>query len=621
MRQAALQRHLERLQERIDRRLDRQRFYGMQQLATVFLGFFLCAGALAWNHIFGVLVIIGAILYFVYNWRLHKAYQQSVSRYQRRLEYHQQQLARLALDWENIPSTGPKAEQSDHPFENDLDISGDYSLHELLNTAASQSGSERLRSWLLTREPDRDTILQRQQLVRELTPMINFRAALAEHSQYAVSYGNEYLVSERLQNWVTRTMKPIPLYKLIVPLLLTALFLGTIIAYIVAHISLMLTAIPFFLCIGWSILTTSDRAGLYEETAYMSETLRRLGIIFSFLERTSFAPQSKLQGICHPCYSGTVRPSRLMKNLKLIASLSGFTQDQIGSLFFNAFLPWDAFISRRLQEFKADLSEHLPQWLDTWYELEALCSLANFAYLNPEYTMPRLLPAEADEPLLEATELGHPLIDPAVRVTNTTSFARIGDIMLLTGSNMAGKSTFLRTIGVNLCLAYAGAPVVARSFQTRLFELYACIRVTDSMADGFSYFYAEVHRLRGLLQRLEAQPRYPIFFLIDEIFKGTNNRERLIGSHAYIYALAQKRCVGALTTHDLELVTLSEELPQVSNYHFREEVVDGKMTFDYKLHVGPCPTTNALKIMQLEGLPISWPEPIKGTKEKSKQKK
>lgn len=136
--------------------------------------------------------------------------------------------------------------------------------------------------------------------------------------------------------------------------------------------------------------------------------------------------------------------------------------------------------------------------------------------------------------------------------------------------------------------------------------MYAAIKVSDSVTDGYSYFYAEVRRLKALLTHLEQDHEYPLFFLIDEIFKGTNNRERLIGSEAYIHALVGKHCIGAVSTHDIELVGLSEELPEIRNYHFQEEVVNGRMTFDYKLRKGPSPTTNALKIMELEGLPVSY---------------
>jgi DNA mismatch repair ATPase MutS len=161
-------------------------------------------------------------------------------------------------------------------------------------------------------------------------------------------------------------------------------------------------------------------------------------------------------------------------------------------------------------------------------------------------------------------------------------------------------------MGINLCLAYAGSVVNATSLHTGLYEIYCCINVLDSLADGYSYFYAEVRRLRLILDRLHEDTTNPVFVLIDEIFRGTNNRERSIGSHAYIYALAETLCIGAISTHDLELVNMGDELPQLKNYHFRDAVVNDEMVFDYLLYPGPCPTTNALKIMQKEGLPITW---------------
>jgi DNA mismatch repair ATPase MutS len=169
---------------------------------------------------------------------------------------------------------------------------------------------------------------------------------------------------------------------------------------------------------------------------------------------------------------------------------------------------------------------------------------------------------------------------------------------------MAGKSTFLRTIGVNLCLAYAGATVNADRLETSLFRLFTCIKVSDSVQDGLSYFYAEVKRLQALLAAAKADDSLPVLFLIDEIFRGTNSRERLIGSRSYIRELAKGSSVGLVATHDLELIKLADEIEGVTNLHFREEVSNGRMVFDYRLRPGPCPTTNALTIMRLEGLPV-----------------
>lgn len=177
-------------------------------------------------------------------------------------------------------------------------------------------------------------------------------------------------------------------------------------------------------------------------------------------------------------------------------------------------------------------------------------------------------------------------------------------MVLITGSNMAGKSTFLKSLGVNLVLAYAGGPVAAAGLRLGLFRLYSCIKVSDSVTDGFSYFYAEVRRLKALLDALGRDHPYPLFFLIDEIFKGTNNRERFLGSRAYIKTLAGKDRAGVITTHDLDLTRLEEEITLFRNYHFREEVHEGRMVFDYALRPGPCPTTNALVIMEMEGLPV-----------------
>ena len=169
---------------------------------------------------------------------------------------------------------------------------------------------------------------------------------------------------------------------------------------------------------------------------------------------------------------------------------------------------------------------------------------------------------------------------------------------------MAGKSTFLKTIGINFCLAYAGGPVNASEFRTTPFRLHTCIRISDSITDGFSYFYAEVKCLKSLLEELNTIDGFPLLYLIDEIFRGTNNRERLIGGRSYVRMLVGKSGICFLATHDLELASLADEGSRIHNYHFRDSVQDGMLVFDYKIHPGPSPTTNALKIMRMEGLPV-----------------
>jgi DNA mismatch repair ATPase MutS len=273
------------------------------------------------------------------------------------------------------------------------------------------------------------------------------------------------------------------------------------------------------------------------------------------------------------------------------------------ALALNVVGPWGLFFAYQLNRCKEQIAEEMPIWLDVWYELEALAALANFAELHPSYCTPQIA-GEKARPVFQGKGIGHPLLPDSVKVRNDFQIETLGEIVILTGSNMAGKSTFLRALGLNLVLAYTGSVVDAGAFTTVLFRLFTCIRVNDSVSDGISYFYAEVQRLGALLSALETPHSLPLFFCIDEIFRGTNNRERLIGSRAYLRALVGKQGAGLIATHDLELVKLADELPGVRNFHFRDDIDGGKMVFDYILRPGPSPTTNALKIMRSVGLPV-----------------
>ncbi|HQV34373.1 MAG TPA: hypothetical protein PKV71_20960, partial [Calditrichia bacterium] len=312
-----------------------------------------------------------------------------------------------------------------------------------------------------------------------------------------------------------------------------------------------------------------------------------------------------------PALGGVLGPFRefppsveLKKILRILLGI-GLRMNPLMTLACNIALPWDFLLAMRVKGMRGRLQQNLERWLPVLTQLEGLVSLANFCWLNPNYQFPALSEDRQSQPLLLAEATGHPLLPEAGKVRNDFRIDRIGDTVLVTGSNMAGKSTFLRTLGTNLVLAYAGAAVDAREFRTVPMRIYCCIRVSDSVTDGFSYFYAEVRRLRGLLEALEEQEAMPLFFLIDEIFRGTNNRERFIGSKAYLEAITGSGGgVGIISTHDLELTHLAKQETQLRNVHFRESVVENRMVFDYLLREGPCPTTNALIIMKLAGLPV-----------------
>ena len=279
--------------------------------------------------------------------------------------------------------------------------------------------------------------------------------------------------------------------------------------------------------------------------AYQLErVLRHLRAVLVYLENFPYARTPHLADLCEPYWRPANRPSASLRKITRIAGAAGVQQSHLLGFLVNIVVPWDLFFADRLNRYKEWAKDVLPVWIDRWYDLEAISSLATHSYLNPDGTFPEIMSQE-DGPILQAHALGHPLLSENVRVYNDFSFDRLGEIALITGSNMSGKSTFLRTLGVNLCLAFAGAVVHAQQLRAVPLRLFTCIQVADSVTDGISYFYAEVRRLKALLDALNGKDGPPLLFLIDEIFRGTNNHERLAGSRDYIRALAQRPWSGS----------------------------------------------------------------------------
>lgn len=541
------------------------------------------------------------------------------------LNIKQIQIARINLDWEQLPrseaatpESAPAPEQ--HPFATDLDAIGERSLHRLLDTAVTQEGSRRLKSWLLSERPDAQIIEQRQSLVQELCGLSLFRdklqlqAAIAGRESQAERKVRRSQINRwdanTLVRWLEHSAHEVgeSLRSTVIQLAILAALNIALLVLAVLNLIPHVWPIVFLIYIGVMIAKQSPIMSAWGEVQDLEKTLRRFGAIFQYLESRRYPGRAQLAQVCAPFLDPHKRPSAELRRVERIAAALGLRTNALLWLLVNALVPWDFFFTYRLEQLKKELSQLVPRWLDAWYELEALNSLANFAWLNPSYEFPEVVSAVTQ---LDARQLGHPLIKPEHKTCNDFELDENHRIVILTGSNMAGKSTFLRTVGLNLCLAYAGAPVNAERFRVSLFRLFTCIKVSDSVQDGLSYFYAEVKRLKLLLAAAESADDLPLMFLIDEIFRGTNNRERHIGSYAFIRALSRRRnALGLIATHDLELTGLASEIPGIVNAHFREEVGEGRMVFDYQLRPGPCPTTNALKIMRIEGLPVDVGEDI-----------
>mgnify|MGYP003578328451 CR=1 FL=1 len=538
----------------------------------------------------------------------HNRVRDSLNRTSILIDIKQVQIARIRLVWDRLPPTeqSPLA-VANHPFASDLDIVGERSLHRLIDSAVTKEGSERLMSWLLAVRPDVSVIQHRQALVRELKDLSVFRdrlqllSAVARQSTVGPRSRASHWNSHILIDWIERITPHASLLKVV--LFLSALSALNIACIVLTALNVTpwIWPLTFLLYMGAMYLYQHRIASAWNELQQLEKALTHFKVVFRYLESRSYKNTPRLGEICAPFRDQEKQPSVEIRRLGTLAAALGVRTNPLLWLLVHVVVPWDFIFTHRLNLLRTELAHLLPRWLDAWYELEALNALANFAYLNPEYTFPTI---SSEQNHFAARNLGHPLLNHETKVCNNAKLGQGQRIVILTGSNMAGKSTFLRTIGVNLCLTYAGTTVNADELETSLFRPFTCIKVSDSVQDGLSYFYAEVKRLQALLAAAKADDSMPVLFLIDEIFRGTNSRERLIGSRSYIRSLSQSNAIGLVATHDLELIKLADEIDGVVNFHFREEVSHGRMVFDYRLRPGPCPTTNALTIMRLEGLPV-----------------
>lgn len=516
--------------------------------------------------------------------------------------------ARLHLDWDNIPPRSSSV-PAHHPYAKDVDLVGPHSLLHLLDTTVSSNGRARLETWLLEQPPALDQWTDRRRLIQEFASQSLFRDRLVLEAQ---------LIGEQEING--RRLEAVLQHHVGVPHLTIILAIQTILAAttIGLGIGTLLGRLPSYWLWSFALyaliyLQTDQGEELLEHAVGLHHELEKLGAVLGFVERYARRPGSTLKTVWTPLLSNQANPPKLVRRAARTLHAISVKAHPLIHLLVNALCPWDLWFMRQLRQIQKQVGAQLPLWLDRLAEVEAAAALATFADLHPAYAWPTPHTMSSSGngagAAVGAEALGHPLIPASRRITNEFSLPGIGHIQLITGSNMSGKSTFLRTLGINLCLAQAGAPVCATHFAWTWCRLACCIRVDDSLEAGLSFFYAEVKRLKSILDATQNRTAPPVLYLIDEIFKGTNNRERLIGSRAFIQSLATGHGLGLVTTHDLELTDLDKTVPHLTNTHFQETVSAGALQFDYKLRSGPCPTTNALRIMELEGLPIRSTSP------------
>lgn len=517
-------------------------------------------------------------------------------------------LRRLRRDWATLPLRQPPAASQvladRSSLAGDLDLVGHASLQHLLNTASTPVGQLTVLQWLL--EPAPVSVLpQRQAAVAELAPLVEFRDQLAlrgrlmERGQVNYELFLRWAESERwLQQrpwlvWLTR--------------LLPLVTVGLVVAYAAGLLATPLWIAGLAINLGL-ILTIGNRIDEYiEQVSTRQSIFRAYAEIFALIGTQPFvAPE--LRRIQAQLSAGNLRADQQMRRLGTIMAFADFR-------FFMFFFPiklltlWNFHVASALERWQQDAGSHARAWLVALGELEAQAALATLVFDHPDWTFPETV--SAAQPELAARKLGHPLLLPTVRVGNDVRVGPPGTFLLVTGSNMSGKSTLLRSIGLNVVLAQAGGPVAAEWLRLPPLRLATSMRVQDSLEQGVSYFMAELRRLKEVVdaaQAVRASDGRLLLYLLDEILHGTNSTERQIAARQIIRHLLEQPAIGAVSTHDLTLAADPALATAGEAVHFTEtfsrDAAGLHMAFDYRLRPGLATSTNALKLMELVGLPL-----------------
>ena len=523
---------------------------------------------------------------------VHERLARRLARVRRRVQFLETALARTNGDWIGRGDPGTAFADEAHPYAADLDLFGRGSLFERLSTARTHAGQERLAAWL-ARPSAIAVVRARQGAAAELGPQLDLRedlAVLGAEAKGAVD-------SRSLARWATAEPVAIPRG------LRAASFAATGAAALalVAWASGLAEGAPFYLATAAVALCTAyGRAfarRVLDGIGRPAQDLQTLTEIFDRLAACRFeAPRLRE---LHASLASGDAPGPAIAQLRRWLEI----HESRANAFFALiafYMVWDAQLAAEVEAWRRRYGGPIVGWLAALGELEALASLGTYAFENPEDPFPEL---EESGPLFDAQALGHPLLARTRAVCNDIRLDAERQMLVVTGSNMSGKSTFLRTVGTNTVLALAGAPVRARALRLSPLSVGASIRVTDSLQDGESRFYAEIKRVRQVLDL--ARDAAPALFLLDEIFDGTNSAERRVGAEAVVRSLVTRRAIGLVTSHDLALAEIAVSLaPRAENVHFEDHLEGERIAFDYRLKPGPVQRGNALGLMRAVGLEV-----------------
>jgi hypothetical protein len=516
---------------------------------------------------------------------------------QRGLVYYERAVGRLDEDWVGKGNQGERFRDPKHLYADDLDLFGRGSIFELISDARTAAGENTIARWLLA-PGDREDVIARQQAVEELRSRVDLREELAlmgDDIRAAVD-------AKILRHWGEQPAVNMFPGARPIALLLALAALTTFVLFL-AHAT---TLTPFLLVILAELAYNFGARDAVRTIADAVETpaheLLLLTLLLERLEREPFS-SPRLVALKQALETEGLTASDQIRRLgRLIATLDTARHNQ----FFRpigAPLLWISQVSMAIEQWRQRCGPSIGTWTAAIGEFEALCSLAGFAYERPSAVFPELIADEAGGPRIEATALSHPLIPPEVAIANDVQIGGNVRLWIVSGSNMSGKSTLMRAIGLNAVLAWAGAPVTCGRMRISRLHIGASMRTVDSLVDHRSRFYAEIERLRDIVNL--SREGKPTLFLLDELLSGTNSHDRRIGAEALVRGLVARGAIGLVTTHDLALADIAETFDgRAVNVHFEDHIEGGEILFDYRLRPGIVTRSNALELMRAVGLEV-----------------
>jgi len=533
--------------------------------------------------IFGVFITaFGILVKYALNLDYQKRYAQ------KRLHLVQIELRGLEDRWQDLPE-GNEYIDADHDFVHDLDLFGKGSLFQFINRTATKRGERKLAEKLKSLSLNRETILNKQAAISELAKAVDFRECF-----YALGAITED------ENKKNREIKPeetpdlrfiTPFWSIII-LAFPILFVASVIGAIAELSSPSLIIVLFLAGLGITAMHLAKINALHNKVSSLGDYIKRYSQLISLVEEMPF--QSKILADLKKrmTYQDDLA-SLIVKKLGRLLNLFDQRLNMLLGVIFNGMFLWDLLICLGIRKWYSKYGNQLQQWFLVLEEIESLNSLATFNYNYPHY----IIPTVDDNTVLEAHALGHPLIPVEERVSNDFFVNHDKRIGVITGANMAGKSTFLRTVGVNLVLAGNGAAVAATSFKYRPMRFMTNMRAIDNLLKHESYFFSELKRLQAIVEELQKEGQ--LFFILDEILKGTNSHDKTTGSMALVKRLLELNGYGLVATHDLELGQLAEQYPgKVFNNCFEVTFNADNLQFDYKLREGITQSHNASFLMR-----------------------